>query len=169
MHGNFMDAMMQPIERSQAVIISMSGQYQKNDYFRAEAHYAFNVHVRSIEFFHKNIINLMVGYYFLSVNSSMSILINMNLVVQCQCCSKNSKWNIVLNWLLIQMSRFIWIYEKLSVTTNFEFTPRRFSSTNKTNCIINRDILFSFVDGSTKKTTSIHWKNCQYREKRRVN
>jgi hypothetical protein len=41
MHGNVMDAMAQAIEQSQTVIICMSEQYQKSNYCRAEAHYAF--------------------------------------------------------------------------------------------------------------------------------
>ena len=41
MHGNVMDAMAQAIERSHTIIICISEQYQRSNYCRAEAHYAF--------------------------------------------------------------------------------------------------------------------------------
>ncbi|CAF1547002.1 unnamed protein product, partial [Rotaria sordida] len=41
MHGNVMDAMAQAIEQSHTIIICMSEQYQKSNYCRAEANYAY--------------------------------------------------------------------------------------------------------------------------------
>jgi hypothetical protein len=41
MHGNFMDAMAQAIEQSHAIIICMSEHYQRSNFCRAEAQYAF--------------------------------------------------------------------------------------------------------------------------------
>lgn len=41
MHGNVMDAMAYGIEHSQTVLISMSDNYRRSNYCRAEAHYAF--------------------------------------------------------------------------------------------------------------------------------
>jgi hypothetical protein len=41
MHGNIMDAMAQAIEQSHAIIICMSEHYQRSNFCRAEAQYAF--------------------------------------------------------------------------------------------------------------------------------
>jgi len=41
MHGNVMDAMVQAIEQSHAIIICMSEDYQRSNFCRAEAQYAF--------------------------------------------------------------------------------------------------------------------------------
>jgi hypothetical protein len=41
MHGNVMDAMAQAIDRSHTIIICMSENYQKSNFRRAEAQYAF--------------------------------------------------------------------------------------------------------------------------------
>ncbi|CAF1307360.1 unnamed protein product [Rotaria sordida] len=41
MHGNVMDAMVEAIEQSRTIMICMSEQYQRSNYCRAEAQYAF--------------------------------------------------------------------------------------------------------------------------------
>jgi hypothetical protein len=48
MHGNVMDAMAQAIELSQIIILCMSEQYQRSNYCRAEAQYAFKRKLKMI-------------------------------------------------------------------------------------------------------------------------
>ena len=48
MHGNVMDAMARAIERSHTVLVCMSEQYRRSSYCRAEAHYAFQRHLRIV-------------------------------------------------------------------------------------------------------------------------
>ncbi|CAF3996616.1 unnamed protein product [Rotaria sp. Silwood2] len=48
MHGNVMDAMAQAIEQSNTILICMSEQYQRSNYCRAEANYAFQRRIRIV-------------------------------------------------------------------------------------------------------------------------
>ena len=47
-HGNVMDTMAQAIDRSHTIIICMSEEYQKSNYCRAEAHYAFRCQRKTV-------------------------------------------------------------------------------------------------------------------------
>ncbi|CAF4113270.1 unnamed protein product [Rotaria sordida] len=48
MYGNVMDAMVEAIEQSQIILICMSEQYQRSNYCRAEAQYAFQKQLNMI-------------------------------------------------------------------------------------------------------------------------